>query len=93
VKLGMSVNETCAVLTEACGSEVVKKPVLTEWHKLFRKCLDVYLQRDTPSAEKHCSTTMLNSILTHNLHNEFKGFCKRIHYIEAMLHQLKYTKS
>jgi len=26
VKSGMSANESCAVLTEACGSEVVKKP-------------------------------------------------------------------
>jgi len=26
VKLGTNTNETCAVLTEACGSEVVQKP-------------------------------------------------------------------
>jgi hypothetical protein len=44
--------------------------------------------------KKHCSSTMLNSILAHKLHTEFKeGFYKRVHYIEAMLHQLKYTKS
>jgi hypothetical protein len=46
------------------------------------------------SADKHHSTTTTsNSILTHNLQIQFKeGFCKRIGYIEAMPHQLKYTK-
>lgn len=56
----------------------------------------MFVCRETPqlSAENHHSTTMLNSVLAHNLHTELKeGFCKRIHYIEAMLHQLKYTKS
>jgi hypothetical protein len=58
--------------------------------------VDVYLQRGIPhlSAEKHHYTTMLNSVLACNLHTELKGgFYKRIHYNEAILHQLKYTKS
>jgi hypothetical protein len=44
------------------------------------------------SADKHHSTTTLNSILAHNLQIHFKeGFFKTIRYIEAMPHQLKRT--
>jgi hypothetical protein len=56
----------------------------------------MFICREAPqlSAEKHHSTTMLNSVLAHNLHTELKeGFYERIHYTEAMLHQLKYIKS
>jgi hypothetical protein len=45
------------------------------------------------SADKHHSTTASNSILAHNLQIQFKeGFYKLMGYIQAMPHQLQYTK-
>jgi hypothetical protein len=45
------------------------------------------------SADEHHCTTTSNSILGHNLEIQFKeGFYKRIGYMGAMSHQLKYTK-
>jgi hypothetical protein len=36
LKLGKSTSERCAVLSEACGTEAVKKSSVFEWHKQLK---------------------------------------------------------
>jgi hypothetical protein len=37
VKLGKNASGTCAMLSEICGGEVMKKLSVSEWHKRFQE--------------------------------------------------------
>jgi hypothetical protein len=36
-KLGKNASHTCALLSEACGREAMKKSSVSEWHKRFKE--------------------------------------------------------
>jgi hypothetical protein len=63
----------------------------------FSLCLSGENAGVTPelSPDKQCSTTTLSTIMASNLETGFKEeeFYKRMHYTEAMPHQIKYTKT